>query len=465
MNKKIFKNIGFLVCLPVIFNFVINLINNNVDISINFIEFLSSFFLFIFLFSIGASFKNATSNKFTYTTGIVTYIISFFIFETIGLFFLQQLNIHIVFNFVNIGWILYFVFFVKSKRNLFFNLLSFSFLYMYNSYNVRNFQFNKNIKGDVKDVFYLNTEKIFNESLFLSISEPLMQGYPQFMSYIDAILYKLSSNSDQYQFMIQTSFVFFWLFCLLFLELDLKIINKVFIIVLFTCLVVNSDWLEFLFLSSLMSERIASYLFLSLLLNIHKSKQINNKAFIFSLILFSFVYITKQFFSLILLFIFAYLLFNKQTRKFSPFLLFAYILREITHLTYFQGVPKDHHISQINLVDTFFDLILLRDLRFENINFIFKNLFIDIPSSYLFILFIVSSIFFLFFAKNLNSINTIFISTTFLNITFVFLLYISVWQNMELESPIRYLYSFIPIQIVSIFFNIEYFYKKYYSKQ
>ena len=82
--------------------------------------------------------------------------------------------------------------------------------------------------------------------------------------------------------MIQTSFVFFWLFCLLFLELDLKIINKVFIIVLFTCLVVNSDWLEFLFLSSLMSERIASYLFLSLLLNIHKSKQINNKAFIFS---------------------------------------------------------------------------------------------------------------------------------------------------------------------------------------
>ena len=219
------------------------------------------------------------------------------------------------------------------------------------------------------------------------------------MSYIDAILYKLSSDSDQYQYMIQTSFVFFWLFCLLFFELDLRIDNKIFIIVFFTCLVLNSNWLEFLFLSSLMSERIASYLFLSLLLNLHKCKQMNNKAFIFSLILFSFVYITKQFFSLILLFIFVYLLFNKQTRKLSPFLLFAYILREITHLTYFQGVPKDHHISQINLIDTFFDLILLRNLKFENIKFILQNLFMDIPSSYLFILFIVSSISFLLIAK------------------------------------------------------------------
>ena len=139
-----------------------------------------------------------------------------------------------------------------------------------------------------------------------------MQGYPQFMSYIDAILYKLSSDSDQYQYMIQTSFVFFWLFCLLFFELDLRIDNKIFIIVFFTCLVLNSNWLEFLFLSSLMSERIASYLFLSLLLNLHKCKQMNNKAFIFSLILFSFVYITKQFFSLFCcLYLYTYYLINR----------------------------------------------------------------------------------------------------------------------------------------------------------
>ena len=118
MNKKLFKYIGFIVCTPVIFNFVINLIYNNVDISINFSEFVSSLFLFIFLFSFGASFKNATSNQFTYTTGIVTYLISFFLFETIGLIFVQQLNIHIVFNFVNIAWIIYFVFFLKSKSYL-----------------------------------------------------------------------------------------------------------------------------------------------------------------------------------------------------------------------------------------------------------------------------------------------------------------------------------------------------------
>ena len=134
----------------------------------------------------------------------------------------------------------------------------------------------------------------------------------------------------------------------------------------------------------------------------------NNKAFIFSLILFSFVYITKQILFLILLFIFVYLLFNKQTRKLSPFLLFAYILREITHLTYFQGVPKDHHISQINLIDTFFDLILLRNLKFENIKSYYKTYLwtylLLICSSYL----LFHQSLFLFNCKNLNNVNTIF---------------------------------------------------------
>ena len=37
-----------------------------------------------------------------------------------------------------------------------------------------------------------------------------------------------------------------------------------------------------------------------------------------------------------------------------------------------------------------------------------------------------------------------------LNILFVLLLYISAWREMELESPIRYIYSFLVIYLIII---------------
>ena len=42
-----------------------------------------------------------------------------------------------------------------------------------------------------------------------------------------------------------------------------------------------------------------------------------------------------------------------------------------------------------------------------------------------------------------------------LNIIFVFLIYISVWQNMELESPIRYFLNNLHLLIASILISIE----------
>ena len=235
----------------------------------------------------------------------------------------------------------------------------------------------------------------------------------------------------------------------------MKNINKISLILFFTLLILNSQWLEFLFISSLMSERIASYLFLGLLINLNKIKEYENKYTYFSFILFSFVYLTKQFFSFLMLVVFLYYLLNKKWSKYSFLILFSYLLRELSHLTYFKNVPKDHHISQINVADTVLDIILFRDLKLENVTRILQNLFLDIPSSYLILIFFTISYIYFVLMKEFNKFSTALFLLSLLNFLMVFLLYISVWQNMELESPIRYFYSFIPIFLVTIFLNID----------
>lgn len=456
IKNTVTKNIGLIIVTPILINF---LFNNKMGFqynpSVNLMEFLSSILLFLFLLTVGKAFMEATNKKFSRTTGIITYLISFYLFETITLFFLRNINLHITFLIVNFLWIIFFIFKIKNKKYLILNFLSFMTLRTFNTLNFQEFEKNKNINGDVKEVFYLNTQNIYNDSLFSSITNPVMQGYPQFMSYIDALIFKISFYEVQYIFMIQTTYVFLWLFILLFCEMKFNNTNKIGVVIFFVCLTLNSDWLNFLFLSSLMSERLASYIFLGLLLNLLNSKNENNLIVAFSAIIFSFTFLTKQFFSLILLFIFILFLLNKNYKKYSAFLLFAYFLREIAHLTYFKNIPKDHHISQIDLNDTILDILLFRNLNFDNILSILKNLYRDIPSTYLIIIYILSSIIFYLLTKEFKSINTVFIFLPLLNFIFIFLLYISVWKNMELESPVRYIYSFIPIFLVSTFWNLE----------
>ena len=60
----------------------------------------------------------------------------------------------------------------------------------------------------------------------------------------------------------------------------------------------------------------------------------------------------------------------------------------------------------------------------------------------------------MFFVKNLD-INLILIFIVCSNIIFIFLLYISAWQNMELESPIRYIWSFLHLKLTIVSLLID----------
>ena len=147
---------------------------------------------------------------------------------------------------------------------------------------------------------------------------------------------------------------------------------------------------------------------------------------------------------------------SKKYRKNSFLLLSAFLLRELYHFTYLKGVQKDHHIVQIDIRDTILDIILFRNLSVENIVIILNNLFTDKPATYLVVLFFTIS---LLSTILLGSDNTyeenLYLFLSVLNFLFIFLLYISVWRDMELESPIRYIYSFIPIYIIYIYMKLD----------
>ena len=136
------------------------------------------------------------------------------------------------------------------------------------------------------------------------------------------------------------------------------------------------------------------------------------------------------------------------------------MVREISYFIYFLDLPRDHHLRQIDIQDTFGDLILFRDLKLENLSEIMKNLWIDKPMTYVLILTFVIFIFASY--KNKTSFeNKVYFLISIFNILFIAILYISVWRDMELESPIRYIYSFLIFYLLILSKSLDALKNKY----
>ncbi len=317
------------------------------------------------------------------------------------------------------------------------------------------FTINNNIIGDIEAVFFAQTKNIYEGSYFNSINNYIFEGYPQFLSYIQSVFLGLSSNISNFEFFSFTSHMVFYLSLLFFLELNISNNYKLISVALFSALLFNSEFIQFLFTTSLMSEGLVS-LFTAVLIvgainNTKNSDELDYKIFL----LFGIMYFSKQFNSSLVLIVTILLFLIKGRNKVILFGFSGLVLKELLFLFVFTGVNKDHHISQIDIADTIFDLLLVRDLRFQNIFTILKNLWIDKPLVILFLIFYFSYLYSKIFIKKFDLQTDLIFIILNLNTIFVFLIYISVWQNMELESPIRYFLNNLHLYIVSIFLTIE----------
>ena len=123
MKSIIRKNLPFLVYIPIFLNFLLNFFNPNTDQPIKYLEIfdlISTMLLFILIIQFGKIISLAFKFE-QISTGILIYLLSFFIFDNTILFLTTKLTFDHVFIVVNICWIVYFLirkFLLRKMRML-----------------------------------------------------------------------------------------------------------------------------------------------------------------------------------------------------------------------------------------------------------------------------------------------------------------------------------------------------------
>jgi len=454
MVKKSLYISPYILIIIIILNSLINLSGFDFIEKINYFDIVSGILLFIYLILFGQlvyklfNFQNISIS-------IIFYLFSFFIIDIVILFFYRDLSFSQVFVFTNIVWLSYFLIKKRDLKFVFYIALSYFSLNYFIS-NFKNFLTkNNNLLGDVDAVFFDQALNIYENSYYFSITNYIMEGYPQFISYFQSLFLRISTNTNLYDYYSFTSHIIFYLSILFFFELKISFKNKVLISVLFSFLILNSLWLQFLFTSSLMSEGIVSLFTAVLIFYVFDNIKRNNFVDYLSIFLLGFLYFSKQFNSSIVLFSIIALIFYKEKKLLTAIGLFGFLLKELLFIFVFPEISKEHHIRQIDLQDTFIDLLLLRDLKFDNVLLILKNLWIDKPVTILLLIFYITFLLNSLILKKVNTSDILLFLLVNLNLILIFSLYISAWQNMELESPIRYILNFFHLTLVCIFLNLK----------
>ena len=454
MVKKSLYISPYILIFIIILNSLINLLGFDFIEKINYFDIVSGILLFIYLILFGQLVDKLFSFQ-NISISIIFYLFSFFIIDVAILFFYHNLSFSQVFVFTNIVWLFYFLIKKRDLKFVFYIALSYFSL----NYFINNFKTfltkNNNLLGDVDAVFFDQALNIYENSYYFSITNYIMEGYPQFISYFQSLFLRISTNTNVYDYYSFTSHIIFYLSILFFFELKIGFKNKVLISVLFSFLILNSLWLQFLFTSSLMSEGLVSLFTAVLIFYVFDNIERNNFVDYLSIFLLGFLYFSKQFNSSIVLFSIIVLIFYKEKKLLTAIGFSGFLLKELLFVFVFPEISKEHHIRQIDLQDTFIDLLILRDLKFENILLILKNLWIDKPITILLLIFYMTFLLNSLILKKVNTSDMLLFLLVNLNLILIFSLYISAWQNMELESPIRYILNFFHLTLVCIFLNLK----------
>lgn len=452
INKK---NLIYLIYLPIIFNFLLNFVTRKNLINFNFYDLFASLLLFVFLYLIGSQIKILFDLPYI-STGIVIYLLFTYLLESLILFFNTTLTTGMIILTSNSLWILFLFAFKKVNFKLLTgSILNYSILNLFTEFSFEKLSSNLNIIGDVKDIHFKHVSNIYKNNLYVSMNDPSLEGYPQLVAYSQALVTKISTNLEEFYYFSFTTNIIYFLFLLIFIELNISNESKIMIVVVFTSLIYNSEWLKFLFIESLMTEGVLSYLFFILIVSylfLDGSKKIPIAAILTS---FGIMYLSKQFISTLALLVVLISFFKLHTRKFAFFGLIGLIIKELSYLSYFKNLEKNYHLRDVDLIDTLFDLLLFRDLKFVNIPEIILNLFIDIPLTILLLTHLLLTLIYYFrFHTRESSINYL-TALIILNYILITALYLTLWKNMELETPIRYILNLLPLIVFTQFKIID----------
>ena len=457
------SNLLIIFTLPVIINTLLNILETaNLEIfnEINFAKF-GSFILGTLFFVYLSSFLNNQYLLGGKSIGLVLFLTSYFIFDTVLLFISKSLNFKFTFMIVSLLWCVLIIYKTKSFVEitkvllLFFVYRIFNYLFFSEIANNSNYQ---ELNTDVPAQWFGIASMIFEKNYFYALENNLIEGQGLLPSYIQALMLEIGFSLEKFQFIQINSYLFLTFTVLLISDLKISKKNKTASSIFFIALMINNNWLEYLMLNSLMLEGIVSFLISVYLYNfIEMYKRNNIKSFLF-FVSFGGMVLTKNFVSIIslMLIISSVFMLRKNVFLVGSFVIYGFYL--FYQKIYFSQLQNVAYTSEIDFKDLFLDFIYLRDLDFTNIRNIIEQFLIDKPTTYVVLGFLVLNTISLFKYKfNLQTDELLFIFIL-LNYILVNLLYISYWRNVEFESSYRYLVScfhLIFLSLISRFSKFE----------
>tara|TARA_B100001027_G_scaffold30927_1_gene18450 strand:- start:6033 stop:7025 length:993 start_codon:yes stop_codon:yes gene_type:complete len=303
------------------------------------------------------------------------------------------------------------------------------------------------LNTDVNYQWFELSEKLYSQGLFEAFTNNVIEGQGLYLSYIQSLIFKLNFPLNDFEFIRVNSGIFLIFAFFIFFDLKINRKNKYLISILFFTVILNSDWLSYLFIDSLMLEGIASFTICSFLINFKKyeNKNIKLRSFIYFLF-FGCLLMSKQFISTIAFLFIIYSLFvNRNINSLASF--FIYFLNRF-YLNYFVGESSSfEYLDGRNVTDLLFDLITLNNLDFSVIKNIIDELLKDRIVSFLFIVFILLNLINIY-QKDKSDMEYFYV--VLLNLIFINILYISWWKNIEIQSSYRYFLNFLHVLFVSI---------------
>ena len=440
--------------IPIFYNYFFNLLpseTRNISFSNpDFINIFLSLGLFIVLYFLGTRIK-VIFNLSSISISIIFYLFSFFIVDNYFLFLTKFFTFKQIFIFVNIIWLLIFI--VNKNINNLEVIFFISFFFIFQKYVANYIFYNFDLTPltytvpDETDVWLPATTYLFENNYFFALNNVSHNGYGLLITHINSVSTQIFYYLNNFLYFPLIKNVFFFLTFLFISEIKVRKISKFVFLSVFLIVTLNSHWFRYLFFNSLMMENAASYFFGVLIYSMTISHTSFEKYLLTLLV--GIMYFSKQFLSALGVLFLIYLFIQKRLNKkqlllgLSPILISlsnAFFLNvDITWSNYFKffnGESSTGNKEPFNI---------------DNILNIINQFLIDKPVSYFLFLFLI--LFMFNFKSNYLQFREL-VYIIVINSSLVFILYITVWSDVEYGSSYRYLLNIfhllIPIYLVAI---------------
>lgn len=454
------KNILGLIFLILFLNFLTNNLTGSSYGILNQLNIykLGSFLLSSLLYFFIAKNINEALHLNSVSLSISYFFISYFLFET--LLSLMQITIHKDLSFVLITllWVVFFIY--KQKYiDLFFLSIIYAVLRIYNNLflvNLLNKNNFKELNTDVTVQWLPIAESIYQDSYLFALTNNIIENQSLLPSYIQTLIFKINFNLSIFEFIQPNSYLIVFLTILIFIDLEISKKNKTLTIGIFLLLIINNEWLFYLISNSLMLEGIVGFLFTAFMINYKKFILNHNKYQDLYFLFLGCLVLTKQFISLLslIIIILSLLVVKKNSKVLLSFipLLIDYLTKLILSLntsivTYADG---------LNYTNIIKDILFFNNLELNNIILILGQLFIDKPLTLLLLIYFLSNFIYIYKTKKIINLNLIYFYIGISNFLFIFILYITYWKNIEIQSSYRYVVNLFSLYLASTAINLDY---------